>query len=262
MVDGRFAGQVVMITGAAGGFGTAAAHRFAKEGARLVISDMCKSRLSVLSKQLSALGAKHVADVIDITAEAEIVSHIEHALETFGTLDVAINNAGIGQALRPLQDTDEADFDKIINVNAKGVFLGMKQQLKTMTQQRKGTILNIASAAGLVGAGHMAAYAASKHAVVGLTKAAADEVAKLGIRINALCPSFAPTPLFNEMADTIANRHGIDRDAAYDKVTSRVPMRRVAQVDEVVQAMLWACDPENSFMTGQAIAIDGGLTAV
>ena len=125
-----------------------------------------------------------------------------------------------------------------------------------------GAVVNLTSTSGERGNSGQAAYAASKHAVVGFTRAAADEVARKGIRVNALCPSFAPTPLFNDMADKIAERHKINRDAAYDKVISRIPMRRIARVDEVVQAMLWACDPENSFMTGQTISIDGGLTAV
>ncbi|MCG6901298.1 MAG: SDR family oxidoreductase, partial [Rhodobacter sp.] len=165
-------------------------------------------------------------------------------------------------ALNALTDTSEADFDRIMKINTKGVFLGMKHQLRGMIARKSGVILNVASAAGLIGAGHMAAYAASKHAVVGLTRAAADEVARHNIRVNALCPSFAPTALFNEIADDLGTRQGIDRTAAYDRVTSRIPMRRVATIDEVVQAMLWACDPANTFMTGQTISIDGGLTAV
>jgi len=262
MAKGRFADQVVMITGAGGGFGASAARRFAREGASLVLSDNDKSSLFALVEELNTSKIKLVSQIIDIKLENDISLHVDMALERFGRLDIAINNAGIGQALCPIHETCTDDFDQIMAVNAKGVFLGMKHQLKPMLQQQNGTILNVASAAGLVGAGHMAAYAASKHAVIGMTRAAADEVARKGIRVNALCPSFAPTSLFNDMADSVAERHQIDRAAAYDKVTSRIPMRRVARIEEVVQAMLWACDPENSFMTGHAISIDGGLTAV
>ncbi len=261
MAEGRFQDQVVMITGAGGGFGRAAARRFAAEGARLLLSDLHKPALDKTVEELPPESNCH-AEVVDITDENSVADHIEHGEETLGSLDIAINNAGIGQSLTPLQDTDTAEFDRVMAVNSRGVFLGLKHQLPGMIARRRGTILNVASAAGLVGAGHLAAYAASKHAVVGLTRSAADEVARYGIRINALCPSFAPTALFNEMADEVAERHGTDREAAYDRVTSRIPMRRVATVDEVVQAMLWACDPANSFMTGQALAIDGGLTAV
>jgi len=261
MAEGRFQNQVVMITGAGGGFGRAAAQRFAGEGARLLLSDLHKPALDKTVEELPA-GAACRAEMIDITDENSLARHIEHGENSLGPVDVAINNAGIGQSLTPLQDTVAAEFDRVMAVNTRGVFLGMKYQLPGMIARRRGTILYSASAAGLVGAGHLAAYAASKHAVVGLTRSAADEVARFGIRINALCPSFAPTALFNEMADEVADRHGTDRETAYDRVTARIPMRRVATVDEVVQAMLWACDPENSFMTGQAISIDGGLTAV
>lgn len=261
MAELRFANKVVMITGAAGGFGAAAARRFAAEGAKLLLSDMDKPGLSVIADELNQ--AENIAaEPIDITIESEITAHIEHGIAKLGPIDIAINNAGIGQALTPLDKTTQADFDRVMAVNAKGVFLGMKHQLPGMIARKRGVILNIASAAGLVGAGHMAAYAASKHAVIGLTRAAADEVAKHGIRVNALCPSFAPTPLFNEIADEFGARHEIDRAAAYGRVAGRIPMRRLATIDEVVQAMLWACEPANSFMTGQAISIDGGLTAV
>lgn len=262
MSERRFENSVVMITGAAGGFGAAAAHRFAEAGATLVLSDIEKDGLQVVGRELDAIGADYVLDTVDITNEKQIISHIQHSQSAFGKLDVAINNAGIGQAPKALCQTQEAEFERIMAVNAKAVFLGMKHQLPGMIARGQGAILNVASAAGLVGAGHLAAYAASKHAVVGLTRSAADEVARHGVRVNALCPSFAPTPLFDEMADAVAARHRIDRQSAYDRVTARIPMRRVARVDEVVQAMLWACDPANSFMTGQAIAIDGGLTAV
>ncbi|MDJ0629494.1 MAG: SDR family oxidoreductase [Rhodobacter sp.] len=257
----RFAGQVVMITGAAGGFGAAAARRFAAEGAKLLLSDMDMDGLDAVCQELDH-DFHFIAQNIDVTNESDLTSHIEYGISALGPLDIAINNAGIGQILSPLHGIAEAEFDRIMAVNAKGVFLGMKHQLPGMIARQKGVILNVASAAGLVGAGQLAAYAASKHAVIGLTRSAADEVARFSIRVNALCPSFAPTPLFNEMADALGDRHGIDRETAYDRVTGRIPMRRVATVDEVVQAMLWACDPANSFMTGQAIAIDGGLTAV
>ena len=149
-----------------------------------------------------------------------------------------------------------------MSINARGVFLCMKHQLLSMKQHKRGSILNVASAAGLTGAGQLAIYAASKHAVVGLSRSAADEVALHGIRVNAICPAFADTPLFNDMADAIADRHGVDRDTAYDRITGRIPMRRVAKPEEIIPMMLAICDPANSFMTGQAIAVDGGLTGV
>ena len=261
MAERRFENKVVMITGAAGGFGIRAAQMFAAEGAKLLLSDLSKSELCK-SVEAAQIGTSVEVQAVDVAQENDVIAHIEHGISTFGQIDIAINNAGIGQALTPLQSTDADEFDRIMAVNTRGVFLCLKHQLAHMVPRKEGVILNVASAAGLVGSGHLAAYAASKHAVVGLTKSAADEVARHNIRVNALCPSFAPTNLFNEIADDMANRRGETRQNAYDRVTARIPMRRVATIDEVVQAMLWACDPANSFMTGQTISIDGGLTAV
>lgn len=240
-----------MITGAASGFGAAAADRFASLGATLALSDITAPH------HPGALTAS-----LDVTQPDDHAAHIDTILDRFGRLDIAINNAGVAGTLAPITQTDIAEYDRIFAVNTRGVFLGMQAQLRVMIPQKYGVILNIASAAGLVGAGQLAAYSASKHAVVGLTRSAADEVARHGIRVNALCPSFAPTPLFQPMVDQMAARSGTNPDSATAQITSRIPMRRLAQVDEVVQAMVWACAPDNSFMTGQALAIDGGLTAI
>lgn len=252
MPEGRYEGRVVLITGAASGFGALAARRFAAEGASLALSD--------LEAPPGPPGA--LSQAVDVADEAAVAGHLAAALDRFGRLDVAINNAGVGQALAPITATEAGEFDRIMAVNARGVFLGMKHQLPPMIEAGRGAILNVASAAGLVGAGHMAAYAASKHAVVGLTRAAADEVARHGVRVNALCPSFAATPLFEEMAEALVARHGGPREAAHARIAARVPMRRVARPEEIVQAMLWICHDDNAFMTGQAVALDGGLTAV
>ena len=262
MVEKRFENQVVMITGAAGGFGAAAAKRFAAGGAALVLSDLDKPGLDATAAECRNMNINLVAEVVDITSERQVIAHIEHARAELGDPTICVNNAGIGQSLVPIQNTDADEFDRVMAVNSRSVFLCLKHQIPAMIAARSGAILNVASAAGVIGAGHMAAYAASKHAVVGLTRSTADEVARFGVRVNALCPSFAPTKLFNDMADEIGARHGESRNAAYHRTTSRIPMRRLATIDEVVQAMLWACDPANSFMTGQTISIDGGLTAI
>lgn len=250
-----YEGRVVLVTGAAGGFGALAARRFAAEGARLALSDV--AGVEALAEELGAFG-----EAVDVSDEEAVERHVARTLERYGRLDVAINNAGVGHALVPLTKLPVAEFDRMMAVNARGVFLGMKHQLPPMIEAGRGAILNVASAAGLVGAGHLAAYAASKHAVVGLTRAAADEVARHGVRVNALCPSFAATPLFEEMADAVMERHGGDRAEAHARIAARVPMRRVARPEEIVQAMLWICHDDNAFMTGQAVALDGGLTAV
>lgn len=255
----RFKDRVVMITGAASGFGAAAARRFGEEGAHLCLSDINKD---ALFQSVTSLSERTFTEVFDVSDEAAMERHVAHILSRFGKLDIAINNAGMAHALIPLTALDCELFDNIMAVNARGVFLGMKYQLRAMEEQGEGVILNMSSAAGLVGAGHLAAYAASKHAVIGLTRAAADEVAYKGIRVNALCPSFAETPLFADIADDFAKRCGCTQEDAWARISARVPMKRVAHVDEIVQAMVWACDPENTFMTGQALSLDGGLTAI
>lgn len=262
MSEGRYQNKVVMITGAAGGFGAEAAKRFAAEGARLALSDIDEQALEALGDEIRSDGANVFTQKLDVTEEAQMKDHIAACLANFGTLDVAINNAGIAHEMAPITALDVETYEKAMAVNARSVFLGMKHQLPPMIKQGAGAILNVSSAAGLIGAGYMSAYAASKHAVIGLTKAAADEVARKGVRVNALCPSFADTPLFSEVAEKFGESRGIDRDNAYQQISSRVPMRRVAESGEIVQAMLWICHEENSFMTGQAISIDGGLTAI
>lgn len=259
---GRFDGRAVLITGAASGFGAAAARRFAAEGAALALGDIAAEPLEALAEELDAGGARVVSEVIDVTEEADAQRLVAACLHAHGGLYAALNNAGIGGGMGPITRTEVDDFDRVMAVNVRGVFLGMKHQLPVMMEAREGVVLNTASAAGVVGAGHVAAYAASKHAVVGLTRSGADEMARYNVRVNAICPSFSPTPLFNQMADHVGAARGLSREEAYTHIAARIPMRRVASVDEVVQAMLWACDPENSFMTGQTVQIDGGLTAV
>lgn len=261
-MDKRYGDKVVMITGAASGFGALAARKFADEGARLGLSDVNGDGLAEVAGGLRAEGVEVVSDVVDVSDEAQVAAHVGRIAETFGTVHVALNNAGIGHDVAPLQFLTTGDFDRMMNVNVKGVFLGMKYQIPLMQQHGRGAILNVASAAGLVGAGHLSLYAAAKHAVVGITRAAADENATRGIRVNAICPSFSATPMVEDMADQVGGRAGLSRAQAFAHIASRVPMARVSAPEEVVQAMLWICAPENSFMTGQAIAIDGGLTAV
>ncbi len=261
-MDKRYRDKVVMITGAASGFGALAARKFADEGARLGLSDVNGDGLAEVAGGLRADGVEVVSDVVDVSDEVQVAAHVARVAETFGTVHVALNNAGIGHDVAPLQFLTTGDFDRMMNVNVKGVFLGMKYQIPLMQQHGQGAILNVASAAGLVGAGHLSLYAAAKHAVVGITRAAADENATRGIRVNAICPSFSATPMVEDMADQVGGRAGLSRAQAFAHIASRVPMARVSAPEEVVQAMLWICAPENSFMTGQAIAIDGGLTAV
>lgn len=253
-----FHDRVVMITGAASGFGALAARAFAARGARLALSDLDGAAIA-----LDGLPADTLTGSVDVCDESQIETHIAALQARFGRLDVAVNNAGMSHPMKPLHKITGAEFDRVMAVNARGVFLGMKHQIPVMLASGDtGAIVNLASAAGILGAGRLAAYAAAKHAVVGLTRAAADELAPKGLRVNAVCPSFARTPLFETLADELGARHGLDRAASHAHIAARVPMRRVAAPEEVVQAILWSASPANSFMTGQAIAIDGGLSAI
>lgn len=259
-MTGRYAGKTVLITGAGGGFGRLAAQRFAEEGANLVLGDRDADALDAVA---GGLDAKRFAICVgDIAQEETAATLVDTALSCFGALDVAINNAGIAHPLARLSDTDAAVMEQIFAVNVMGVFHGMRRQIAAMEERHRreavgGAILNVASVAGLVGAPLLAAYGAGKHAVIGLTRSAAIESAKRGVRINALCPSFARTTMVDEM---VAGMRG-GPDEALARLVGSVPMGRVAEPDEIVQAMLWACAPENSFMTGQTITLDGGLSA-
>lgn len=256
----RFAGLTVLITGATGGFGRRAAERFAAEGARLILSDFNGDQLSVFAAALDAESATLAGDIADESLSEELV---RMAMERFGRLDVALNNAGIVHSFVRLANLPSDEARRVIDVDLMGVFYAMKHQLPAMERQfretgRRGAIVNIGSAAGMQGAPRMAMYAAAKHGVIGLTKTAAVEYASKGIRVNAVCPSYARTP----MAETFVKVAQAPEDAAYAELTRGVPMKRLAEVDEVVEAILFAADPKNSFMTGHSLAIDGGISAI
>jgi NAD(P)-dependent dehydrogenase (short-subunit alcohol dehydrogenase family) len=246
-----YAGQVVMITGAASGFGALLAHELAAMGARLALGDLDADGLERVAAPLRAAGANLIAQRCDVSVEADVAALVAAAVAQFGRLDIGINNAGIAPSMKALIDTDEADLDLSFAVNAKGVFFGMKHQIRRMLAQGGGVILNVASMAGLGGAPKLAAYAAAKHAVVGLTKTAAVEYARRGIRVNAVCPFYSTTPMVTD--SDIGNKQ--------DFLAQGSPMKRLGTPEEVVATMLMLCAKENSYLTGQAVAVDGGVSA-
>jgi NAD(P)-dependent dehydrogenase (short-subunit alcohol dehydrogenase family) len=258
----RFKDMSVLITGAASGFGRLAAERFAAEGAKLTLSDISADGLAETAEKVRARGGEVATIVGDVSEEQHARDYVALAVSTYGRLEIALNNAGIGGGLAIIPEITVENFDRIMAVNARGVFLGMKYEIPEIAKVGGGSILNVASAAGVIGAGHSGAYAASKHAVVGLTRAGADESARHNIRINAICPSFTSTPMVAKMTETLMSQRHISREEAHKRIARRVPLGRVAEPEEVVQAMLWIVSPENTFMTGQAVSIDGGLTAI
>jgi NAD(P)-dependent dehydrogenase (short-subunit alcohol dehydrogenase family) len=258
----RFKDKSVVITGAAGGFGRLAAQRFAAEGAKLTLSDISEAGLAETAEIVRGQGGEAVTVAGDVSDEQHAKDYVALAVGTYGRLDIALNNAGIGGGMATIPDITAEAFDHIMAVNTRGVFLGMKYEIPEIAKAGGGAILNVASAAGVVGAGHIAAYAASKHAVVGLTRAGADECARLKIRVNAICPSFADTAMMAGLTGSLMDQRHISREEAHKRIARRVPLGRIATAEEIVQAMLWIVSPENSFMTGQAVSIDGGLTAI
>ncbi len=256
----RFAGLTAIVTGATGGFGRRTAERLAEEGARLVLSDMSEAPLQEFAASLPTETAIRAGDISDESLSEALVNL---ALERFGTLDVAINNAGIAQSFVKLPQVPSDEARRIIDIDLMGVFYALKHQLPAMERQnrasgRTAAIVNIASVAGLAGAPRLSVYSAAKHGVVGLTRSAAAEYATKGIRVNAVCPSFARTAMALDFLKM--SPKGIEESAA--DLTRGVPMKRLAEVDEIVEVILFACDPRNSFMTGQTLAADGGITAI
>ena len=257
----RFEGRTVLISGAAGGFGRSAARLFAEEGARLVLTDFHAERLQAVAKALSDDGFA-VEWLAGSVAEPEHSrAAVDLALEATGRLDVAINNAGIAHTPARTHELDLAEAFACVEVDLLGVIYAMRFQLGAMNAAwegdgRGGAILNVASLAGIVGAPLSTAYSAAKHGVVGATKTAALEYARRGIRVNALCPSFARTAM---VEDVLLAEGGEDGEK---HLVRGIPMRRMAEVEEVTRQMLWLCDPANTFMTGQAVAVDGGTSAM
>lgn len=256
----RFQGLTVLVTGATGGFGRRTAERFADEGARLVLSDLDESSLTEFASSLQTEVATLAGNVADETLSESLV---ELAVKRFGSLDIAINNAGVAQSFVKLPQVPSDEARRIIEIDLLGVFYAMKHQIPVMEKQNRanghgGTIVNIASVAGLAGAPRLSVYAAAKHGVMGLTRSAAAEYASKGIRVNAVCPSYARTNMVGDFVKLAGGREA----EAIAELTRGVPMKRVAEIDEVIEVILFAADPKNSFMTGHALSVDGGITAI
>lgn len=254
----RFQNKVVMISGAASGFGRAAAQRFAGEGALISISDNDADGLAQTAAMIDGDVMIHKVDVAEVEDQRRWVD-ATHA--HFAKVDIAVNNAGVLHELKSILDTPVSEYDRMMRVNARGIYVALQAQVPVMAKNGGGIILNTASVAGLIGAQGFGAYVASKHAVVGLTKTAAIEYGPVGVRINAICPAFADTPMLEKIADRRKKTPDEDQEKVYARLSKGLPMQRVGEADEIVETMLMLCDPANTFMTGQCVAVDGGLTA-
>ncbi len=261
---GLFEGLTVVLTGATGGFGEAAAERFYREGANLVLSDLTEE---AVDRVASRFDAGRVVTLAGSVADESLSQHlVQLAFDSFGSLDVAVNNAGIAHPLAKLPQIDSEVARRVIDIDLLGVFYAMKHQLPVMEKQyrergRMSAIVNVASVAGVAGAPTASVYAAAKHGVVGLTKSAALEYVRRGVRVNALCPSFARTPMVTRMLDEQVASGQVSLQEAEAHLTRGIPARRLGEVAEVVEALIFAASPANSFYTGQTIQVDGGMTA-
>jgi len=244
-----FEGKTVLITGAASGFGRILAQNLALSGANLVLGDV---NFDGLTETAEGLGAAVKTMRCDVSNEAEVKALCALAEQQFGLLDIAVNNAGLSSSMKSLLETTEEDMDRNFAVNTKGVFFGLKHQIPLMMASGGGAILNVASVAGINGAPKLAAYAAAKHAVVGLTRTAAVEFARKNIRINAICPFYSPTPLVT--GSKIAEKSEL--------LAAGSLLKRLGTPEEIVATMLSILNPSNTYLTGQAIAVDGGVMAL
>ena len=249
-----FTDKIVVITGAGSGIGRITAQKFAADGATVVVSDMNAASGQETVELIASAGGKAIFVVANVAVFDEVEALMGAVVGEFGRIDIAVNNAGIGakQMLKSAEHTHE-DWDNIIAVNQTGVFYCMQTELKQMMQQKSGVIINIASIAGLRGLSNSLAYVASKHAVVGMTKTAAVEYAKYGIRVNAVCPVFTVTNMFSP--DMFPD------SALPEKLKRSIPMKRFAEASEMADAIMYLSSDAASFITGHSMPVDGGLTA-
>lgn len=249
-----FENKVVLITGAASGIGRASALIFAREGAKLMLSDVNDAGGMETITLIEQGGGKAEYLHCDVAKSSDISALVDAAVSRFGGLHYAVNNAGIsGTFLNPITETEEATYDAVMAINVKGVWLCMKAEIPAILQSGGGSIVNLASVAGLIGAPGGAVYAASKHAVIGLTRSVALEYARHGLRVNAICPSYIETPMVTNLSD-------VDPKMA-ERTQKASPMKRLGQPNEVAEAIVWLCSEKASFINGTTMAIDGGLTA-
>jgi 3alpha(or 20beta)-hydroxysteroid dehydrogenase len=247
----RFTGKVVLITGAAGGIGRAAAVRFASEGARVVLVDVAAENLKKSVAAVEQVDGEALAVEADVTPLAEVERYAKAAVDRFGGVDVFFNNAGVLGALKPLVDYPEETFDRVIAVNVKAVWLGMKVVTPLLRARGGGAIVNTASIAGLRGSPNIIAYTASKHAVVGMTRAASLELARHNIRVNAVCPAPIETPMAQQLETEIRR----------ERLTATIPMRRYGEPHEVAGLVAFLSSADAAYITGAIYTVDGGAMA-
>jgi NAD(P)-dependent dehydrogenase (short-subunit alcohol dehydrogenase family) len=247
--------KVALITGASSGIGRATARQLAEQGARVVVAARRREELESLVREIEQAGGRASAVQTDVAVASEVERMVAHALETYGRLDIAVNNAGIEGRFAPIVDLDEAEWDRVLDINLKGVFLCMKYQARAMLAAgNSGAIVNVGSVNSFLGAATGSAYVASKHALIGLTSSASAELAPQGIRVNLLCPGVIDTPMHRRLRADIG-------DEVYDQgLLPSVHLKRAGQAEEIARAIAFLCSDAASYITGTTLTPDGGFT--
>jgi NAD(P)-dependent dehydrogenase (short-subunit alcohol dehydrogenase family) len=249
---GSFAGKVAFVTGAANGIGRVAALAFAREGASVVVADVSEQGNQDTARMIEEAGGRALAVRCDVSWAEDVKAALDQAVGTFGRLDFAFNNAGVEQPIMPAADVTEEEWNRIIDIDLRGVFLCMKYEIPLMLKQGGGVIVNTSSGAGVKGFAGQAAYCAAKHGVVGLTKAAALDYAKANIRVNAVCPGIIETPMMDRFSGGTPQGR--------ERVIAQEPVGRMGKPEEIAAAVVWLCSDAAAFVIGHAMVIDGGQT--
>lgn len=249
-----FGGKVSLVTGAAAGMGLATVRAFAEAGAAVVLADFKEDAVKAAAAELVAAGHKAIAVRCDVSDDDQVAAMVDRTVAEFGRLDAAFNNAGVMARIAPTADSTREEWDRVIGVNLRGVWSCMKHELRQMERQGGGAIVNNASVGALTGNPGIGSYIASKHGVVGLTRTAALEYVRRGIRVNAINPGLIDTQVAR---DVVAGS-----EAAYNEIAKDVPIGRAGRPEEIASAVLWLCSPGASYVVGHALTVDGGMTVV
>jgi NAD(P)-dependent dehydrogenase (short-subunit alcohol dehydrogenase family) len=249
-----FSGKVALVTGAAAGMGLATARAFAEAGAAVVLADVREDLVMAEAQQLVAAGHRAIAVRCDVSDDAQVAAMVDRAVGEFGRLDAAFNNAGVMARIAPTADSTREDWDRVIAVNLRGVWSCMKYELRQMVLQGSGAIVNNASVGALTGNPGIGSYIASKHGVVGLSRTAALEYVRRGIRVNAVNPGLIDTQIARDVVN--------GDEGAYAEIAENVPIGRAGRPEEIAAVVLWLCGPDASYVVGHALTVDGGMTVV
>jgi NAD(P)-dependent dehydrogenase (short-subunit alcohol dehydrogenase family) len=249
---GSFAGKVAFVTGAGNGIGRAAALAFAREDASVVVADVSEQGNQNVARIIEEAGGRALAVRCDVARAEDVTAALDQTVETFGHLDFAFNNAGVEQPIMATAELTEKEWDRIVDINLRGVFLCMRHEIPLMLKQGGGVIVNTSSGAGVKGFAGQGAYCAAKHGVVGLTKAAALDYAKANIRVNAVCPGIIETPMMDRFSGGTPQGR--------ERVITQEPVGRMGKPEEIAAAVVWLCSDAAAFVIGHAMVIDGGQT--